>query len=69
MSIDKKIKLCTRGAQVCMPQSSLALKAFAACIDDQPNTPCLKDMDLPSHCLLCGKSISLTQGVLGRAKY
>jgi len=36
-----------------------AIEAFAACMDDQPITPFLRDMDLPSQHLLHGESVSL----------
>ena len=39
-----------------------SLKAFAICVEKQLDTPCLRDMDWPSQCLLHDKSISLTKG-------
>ena len=46
------------------PIDYTALKVFAAFVEEQPDTPCLTDMDLPSQSLLHGKSIRPTQGVL-----
>ena len=42
-------------------------QGVVACVEDRPETPRLRDMDLPSRRLLHGESISLTpEGVSGR---
>ena len=58
-----KVTLSSSSAvQICTLLSMLALKPFAACVEDRPDTPCLRYMDSPSQSLLRGESISLTYG-------
>jgi len=37
-----KINFCPMGVQTCTLPSILALKTFAACVEDRPDTPCLE---------------------------
>jgi len=46
-----------------MLQAILALKEFAACIKDWPDTPGLRNVESSKH-LLHGKSTSLKHGVV-----
>jgi len=43
-----------------MLPSTIVLNVSAPFVEDQPDTPCLTDMDSPSQSLLHGKSICLT---------
>ena len=47
----------------CVLPSILAVRMFAACVEERSDIPCVKDIDTPSQRLLRAVSISHTGGV------